>query len=192
MATGSTDAVTFAGATYGGNASYGITGVNTLAIHSGSVVLDATSNSATNTTITGGSLQVGDASHSGASLAGAVQVSGGTLSGHGTIAGSVVNTGGIVAPGGSIGVFTVTGNYTQGPSGTLSSEITVGGASELLITGSGTASIGGTLALTFDAALIAPRPTTSSARQAARSRDLRQGHRHGAGRLHRHAGLSLE
>ena len=73
---------------------------------------------------------------------------GGTLAGHGTVSGSVTN-GGTVAPGGTIGTLTVTGNYTQGAGDALAIEANPTMASELVIAGS--ASLAGTLALTFDA-----------------------------------------
>ena len=69
------------------------------------------------TSVDGGVLEIGDADHTTASLAGPVTVGAdGKLAGHGTIGGDVANTaGGIVSPGGSIGTLTVGGNYTPGP-----------------------------------------------------------------------------
>jgi hypothetical protein len=61
---------------------------------------------------------------SGAELDGPVALTGGTLKGDGTLGGPVSNTGGILAPGASPGTLTVTGDYTQGPGGTLAEEIT--------------------------------------------------------------------
>ncbi|MFI4934679.1 MAG: autotransporter domain-containing protein [Caulobacterales bacterium] len=101
------------------------------------------------TTITSGNLRVGDATHLSAQLTGGVTVNaGGTLSGHGTIVGAVTNNGGAVSPGGSIGVLTITGNYTQSPTGVLAIEIAPGASSELQV--SGTASLAGTLQLNAD------------------------------------------
>ena len=54
---------------------------------------------------TGGHLQVGAEGQTGARVLGAVNIAGGTLSGHGSITGAVSNTGGTVAPGGSIGTL---------------------------------------------------------------------------------------
>jgi hypothetical protein len=50
-------------------------------------------------------------------------LTGGRLNGAGTIAGALENTGGTVAPGTSPGTLTVDGSYTQGPDGTLETEI---------------------------------------------------------------------
>ena len=48
---------------------------------------------------------------------------GGVLKGNGTINGTVNNNGGSVSPGNSPGVLTISGNYVQGPTGTLNIEI---------------------------------------------------------------------
>ena len=82
-------------------------------VGAGTTVLNAVNPFSGATTISGGVLEVGDATHATAALGGNVVVnSGGTLSGHGTISGSVTN-GGTVAPGGGgIGTLTV-GAYTQ-------------------------------------------------------------------------------
>lgn len=52
-----------------------------------------------------------------------VTLLGGTLKGTGLINADVVNTGGTVAPGNSPGFLDITGNYVQGPGGTLELEI---------------------------------------------------------------------
>jgi subtilase-type serine protease len=99
------------------------------------------------TIIDGGTLQIGDAAHSTASIASNVRVRAhGTLSGHGTINGNTVNNG-TVSPGGSIGTLTVKGDYTQGANGVLDIAIGPNGASELAVTGN--ASLGGTLDLQY-------------------------------------------
>jgi fibronectin-binding autotransporter adhesin len=101
------------------------------------------------TSITGGTLAVGDGNSPGASLGGDVTVgAAGTLAGHGTIGGSVSNPSGVVMPGGSIGVLTVGGNYTQGGAGTLTVEVSPIAASKLVV--GGKASLAGTLALVYD------------------------------------------
>jgi len=72
------------------------------------------------TSITGGILEVDDASNPAASLGGNITVgSAGTLAGHGTIGGSVSNVSGMVTPGGSIGTLTIGGNFIQGSASTL-------------------------------------------------------------------------
>lgn len=72
---------------------------------------------------------------------------GGIYKGTGTLIGNLVNTSGIFAPGNSPGVTNITGNYTQGPSGTL--EIELGGLAPGtgydVLNVSGSASLGGTL-----------------------------------------------
>ena len=100
--------------------------------------------------MSGGTLEVGDINNPSASITSAVTVdSGGTLRGHGTITGAVTNTaGGIVAPGGTIGTLTVSGNYTQGSTSTLSIEVSPTAASKLDVTG--TAILAGTLKLVYD------------------------------------------
>ncbi|HEY2049172.1 MAG TPA: autotransporter-associated beta strand repeat-containing protein [Caulobacteraceae bacterium] len=115
----------------------------------GTTILDGVNTITGVTTVQAGVLEVGDASHSNASLAGNVVVgAAGTLRGHGTIAGSVTNTaGGTVAPGGTIGTLTV-GSYTQGATSTLAIEVSPTAASELNVLGA--ASLNGKLALTFD------------------------------------------
>ena len=95
---------------------------------------------------------MGDAAHTGAVLdshIGGVTVgAAGTLEGHGTINGAVRNlAGGTVRPGGTIGTLTVA-SYSQGPASTLAIEVAPTTAS--LLNSLGSASLNGTLALTFD------------------------------------------
>lgn len=115
----------------------------------GMLVLNGASNGFTGaTTVGAGTLEVGDAAHESAVLGGNVAVgSQGTLRGHGTILGSVTN-GGIVAPGGSIGTLSVGGNYTQASSATLAIEVSPTAASLLKVSGSAT--LNGVLAITYD------------------------------------------
>lgn len=115
----------------------------------GMLVLDGTSIAFTGTTtVAGGTLEIGDAAHERAVQGGDVSVgSQGTLRGHGTILGSVTN-GGIVAPGGSIGTLSVAGNYTQASNATLAIEVSPTAASLLKVSGSAT--LNGVLAITYD------------------------------------------
>jgi autotransporter-associated beta strand protein len=91
-----------------------ITGTgNLVKVGAGTFLLDGSSNSVGGVTINGGTLEVGDASHTSASLATTtlVDVVSGTLAGHGTVAGNVtVENGGTLMPGGSIGTLTINGN----------------------------------------------------------------------------------
>ncbi|WP_036662661.1 autotransporter domain-containing protein [Pandoraea sp. SD6-2] len=123
----------------------------------GTLTLNGISSAFTGTTtVSGGTVAVGDAASAGAVLGGNVQVSTrGTLRGHGTVLGNVNNSG-TVAPGGSIGTLTVNGNYVQAATGTLSIEVSPTQGSQLHVGGSAT--LGGTLAIVYD-------PGTYTARQ---------------------------
>ncbi len=71
----------------------------------------------------------------------------GVLSGAGTVAGTVTNTSGTVRPGSSPGTLTVTGNFNQGPNGTLEVDIegtTAGNGFDVLAV-TGQANLNGTL-----------------------------------------------
>ncbi|GAB3026444.1 hypothetical protein GCM10027285_05630 [Oleiagrimonas citrea] len=131
---------------YAGFANYTKTG-------SGMWTLTGSSNATTDWTVSAGKLEVGDAAHPDTVLTGDVTVTGGTLGGHGTITGAVSNLGGTVMPGGSVGILTLSGDYVQGPNGTLSLEVTPDpapgtGSSQLRV--SGKASLDGTLAIVVD------------------------------------------
>ncbi|ARP83061.1 hypothetical protein CAL12_21065 [Bordetella genomosp. 8] len=109
----------------------------------GTLIVNAVNTYGGGTSVMGGTFEVGDADHPGASILGDVSIGGaGTLRGHGTIAGNVVSNG-TVRPGGSIGTLTVTGNYTQSPSGTLFIDVSPSSASQLKV--GGNASLAGTL-----------------------------------------------
>ncbi len=73
---------------------------------------------------------------------------GGLVTGSGTVAGSILNNQGTVDPGSVLGAgpprtLTVTGNYTQGPNGTLAIDIGATGNDVLAV--QGTANVAGTL-----------------------------------------------
>ncbi|WP_102223693.1 autotransporter domain-containing protein [Acidimangrovimonas sediminis] len=127
---------------------YGFTTISK--VGTGKWVLSGIDTTPENWLVGGGKLIVGDADHKDTVITGPVTVqSGGTLGGYGTIVGNVlVNAGGTASPGNSIGTLTVNGNYDQ--QGTLAIEVdatgatdqlavtgtvTLGSASELLITG---------------------------------------------------------
>lgn len=100
------------------------------------------------TTVTSGTLMVGDSANPNASLGGNVIVaSAGTLGGHGSIGNDVVN-GGFVRPGGTIGTLSVNGNYTQTANGALVVEVSPTAASQLRV--NGTAALSGTLQVLYD------------------------------------------
>lgn len=88
---------------------------------SGMLILNGVNTYSGGTSVSAGTLEIGDAAHPTASILGDVAVgSDGTLRGHGSIGGNVTNDG-IVRPGGSIGTLTILGNYTQSPTGSCSS-----------------------------------------------------------------------
>lgn len=105
------DVVTFPGV---------ISGTGSLAqIGTGATILNATNTYTGTTTVTSGTLAIGDATHSAATLSGGGAVSvapGATLGGYGGVAGSVANQGTIAAgnaltafAGGPVGTFTIGG-----------------------------------------------------------------------------------
>ncbi|WP_175425739.1 autotransporter outer membrane beta-barrel domain-containing protein [Trinickia violacea] len=119
-----------------------------LTMQQGSLILNGANTYSGGTVVNGGLLEVGDIDHSGASVAGNVQVNAsGTLRGHGTVGGNVVNSG-TVAPGGSIGTLSVSGNYSQASNAALAIEVSPTAASVLNVAGSAT--LNGVLAITFD------------------------------------------
>ena len=133
----------------------------------GTIIDNAASQTGTGTgsapvvTVAGGLFEIGDSIHSSTVLHAMVTVdASATLRGHGTIVGDVANNGGLVAPGGTIGIMTVAGNYTQGPTSTLSIEITPNdqtpgiGYSQLTVTGS--VHLAGGLAINADSGTYRP------------------------------------
>jgi len=112
--------------------------------------------------LSSGTLAIGDATNPNASLEADVAVSpASTLKGHGTIIGNIANNGGVVSPGGSIGTLSVSGNYTQGASSTLSIEVNPTQNSLLAINGApGTANLAGTLSIVATAGAYTPRQYT--------------------------------
>ncbi len=121
-----------------------LTGTGALAkTGSGMLILNGVNTYSGGTSVSAGTLEIGDAAHPTASILGDVAVgSAGTLRGHGSIGGSVTNDG-VVRPGGSIGTLTVLGNYTQSPTGTLFIDVSPIAASQLKV--GGTATLAGTL-----------------------------------------------
>lgn len=128
--------------------SSGITGSGALTkTGAGTLILDGVNTYTGSTTVSAGTLEVGDGNSTSASIASAVDVQGGgTLRGHGIIDGNVTSDG-IVWPGGSMGTLTIEGNYTQNAGGTLQIDVTPTQSSMLKV--SGNASLAGTLDLIF-------------------------------------------
>ena len=124
-----------------------ISGAGSLILAGGTETLNGVSTYTGGTTISAGTLAIGDSDHASAAISGPVDVqTSGILRGHGNINGSVVNDG-IVWPGGSVGVLTVNGIFTQNANGTLQIDVTPAQASELLVNGNVT--LAGTLSLTY-------------------------------------------
>lgn len=85
----------------------------------------------------------------------ALLLNAGRLTGAGTLGGALGNSGGTVAPGPGPAALTATGNFTQGPGGTLEAEIegTGSGQFDRLSVG-GNVTLGGTLALQLSAGFV--------------------------------------
>ena len=127
-----------------------ITGLAALNLSSGLLVLDDAHNSVGAAAVSGGVLQVGDASHPGAMLAASTLTlgAGGTLAGYGTVAGNVgIGAGATLSPGGSIGTLTINGNLTFGPGSVYLVEVTPTTADKTVVTG--TANLSGTVQASF-------------------------------------------
>ncbi|MDE3140568.1 MAG: autotransporter domain-containing protein, partial [Pseudomonadota bacterium] len=139
-------AIDLAGTATLDNAITGTGGFNQLG--AGTTILDGINTYTGGTTVSAGTLEIGDASSPTAAIAGNVSVdSGATLRGHGTIGGNVSNAG-TVMPGGSLGILTVNGNYSQSAGATLAlgvSPQTVAGTGYSQLQVGGTASLAGTL-----------------------------------------------
>ncbi|WP_168793112.1 autotransporter domain-containing protein [Paraburkholderia aromaticivorans] len=116
-------------------------------VGSGALILNGINTYTGLTTVSAGTLEVGDINTPTAQVAGSVLVgAAGTLRGHGTVLGNVTNDG-TVRPGGSIGKLTVNGNYSQSSTATLAFDISPTAASQLKV--NGTATLAGTVQLLF-------------------------------------------
>ncbi|HEX8962862.1 MAG TPA: autotransporter-associated beta strand repeat-containing protein, partial [Rhodocyclaceae bacterium] len=112
---------------------------------SGLLILNGVNTYTGTTTVSAGTLEVGDINTPGASIASNVTVNaGGTLRGHGSITGNVTSSGSIM-PGGSIGTLTVNGNVVFNPGSIFAVELNPGETSLLNVTGGHTATLGGTV-----------------------------------------------
>lgn len=83
-------------------------------------------------------------------IAGPLKLEGGVLTGSGVIQGNLTNNGGFIAPGDPAGSLLVTGDFAQGPEGTLVMEAAGGAAGQFdqFLVG-GAASLGGKLEMRF-------------------------------------------
>ncbi len=107
-------------------------------IGDGTIIISNANTYTGDTNINAGTLQV-----DGSITSNTFVNAGGTLSGIGTITGNVTNSGN-VSPGDSPGTLTITGNYTQNSTGTLTIEVASETAHDLLQVG-GAAGLDGTL-----------------------------------------------
>lgn len=87
----------------------------------------------------------------------------GVLVGQGDVTGDVANDGGVVSPGNSIGILTITGNYTQGPDGVLYIELDATTAPEAGVNYDQLVIVGGT-GIFEDGTTVRIRPTFGAAR----------------------------
>ena len=149
---GSSDAINFTlgSGTFTYASSYGFSTINQVTVYSGTAILDG-ANSATNVTVAGGTLEVGDASNPSATLTSTnpVLVSG-TLAGYGTvIGGATIESGGTLAPGDGIGTLSITGNLTFNSGSYYAMQIAPGAGnnSKTAVTGGATLN-GGTVVVT--------------------------------------------
>ena len=134
-----------------------ISGNGTVNVLAGATILTADNSYTGGTTVSGGTLAVGDFAHPSAALSGGGPItvgSGGTLGGYGSVTGPVTNSG-VIAPGSAtpgfsgspMGAFTINGNYA-GVSGTMAINTMLGGdgspSDRLVISGAGTTATGAT------------------------------------------------
>jgi outer membrane autotransporter protein len=107
----------------------------------GLLIFNGSSTHVGGTQIVDGNVQIGDASHPGASISGLVSIGlNGILSGQGTIYGDVDNVG-TIAPGGSIGALRVAGDVAFHPGSRFQVAVSPDAASRLIV--DGVASLGG-------------------------------------------------
>lgn len=131
------DAVTFAGDLQGAGA---VTKAG-----SGTLTLNGNTTGTGTITVSAGTLTIGDASHTGASVAQNVTVAaGGTMNGYGSVLGTLTDNGTVTLVGTPTSLQV--GAYTQGSGGTLKLDIAPAATDVVHVTNA--ASLGGTLALT--------------------------------------------
>jgi hypothetical protein len=149
---GSSDAINFTlgSGTFTYGSSYGFSTINQVTVNSGTVILDG-ANSATNVTVAGGTLEVGDASNPSATLTSTSPVLvAGTLAGYGAvIGGATIESGGTLAPGDAIGTLSIIGALTFNSGSYYAVQIAPGAGnnSKTAVTGGATLN-GGTVVVT--------------------------------------------
>jgi fibronectin-binding autotransporter adhesin len=128
----------------------------------GTLILDGVNMYTGGTAINGGTLEIGDITHKGASIQGPVTVgSGGTLQGHGTINGAVtIGSGGSLQPGGTIGTISV-GSASFASGSAFAVETSAAQADLLNAAGAVSIASGAKLAVTEDAPLTSFARTTT-------------------------------
>jgi T5SS/PEP-CTERM-associated repeat protein/autotransporter-associated beta strand protein len=128
-----------------------ISGNGTVNVLAGTTILTADNSYTGGTTISGGTLAVGDFANPSAALSGGGVIAveaGARLGGYGSVTGDVINSG-VISPGNAIpgfsgspmGAFTISGNYT-GAGGTMAVNTVLGGSgspSDRLVISGGTA-----------------------------------------------------
>ena len=122
----------------------------------GSLTLNGANPFAGATTVSAGMLVVGDNSHAGATLAGAVTVnSGATLAGIGTI--GALDLSGTVAPGNITGTLSVTGNAVFRTGSSYQVGATAAGQSSRIVIGGNASILGGSVLVLAQPGNYAPR-----------------------------------
>jgi uncharacterized protein with beta-barrel porin domain len=147
----------------GGTIAGSITSLGTASTlnQSGGLVLLSGTNSIGSATLTGGTLEIGDASHISTTLTltntTTLDVASGMLAGHGTLIGNaVIGNGGTLMPGGSIGTLTINGNLTFQQGSTYLVSLSPTQTSLTTVTGNVTIN-GGNVVLNAQAGVFKPQ-----------------------------------
>src|SRR5262249_18393826 len=121
---------------------YGYQG-SLIKVGTGTLILNGVNTFTGWTTVSVGTLVIGDSTHSSAFVPGSVEIDGGgTLMGYGTIGGNLANSG-VLQPAAAGAALRVNGNYAQSAGGKLVIEVTPTAAATLAVRG--TAALAGTV-----------------------------------------------